>query len=134
MYQIENITQILTHKRFDVAKPTVMYVFGWTRDPGDTTTLSITDAYLRRGDYNVLVLDWSDYTVGFYSRVLVKMCQISRIYSRVLTRLFDKGLSAKSFHCLGHSFGAHSCGIMGRYVYQISNRRHKFGRFAHCCV
>lgn len=109
-----------------------MYVFGWTRAPNEVTTLLITNAYLKRGDYNILLLDWSDYSVGVYHTVMARICKISRIYGRVLLKLFDKGLNAKSFHCVGHSFGAHSCGIMGRELYRSSNKRHKFGRFAFC--
>ena len=133
MYQTffaENITQILSHKHFDHSKPTVMYIFGWTRwlDPTDSSSILIINAYLERGDYNVLVFDWSDYNLGLYRPVMAKMCQISRIYGRVLMKLFDKGLRTESFHCVGHSFGAHSCGIIGRELYQISNKRHKLGR------
>lgn len=128
-FNSENVTQILSHEKFDSNKPTVLYVFGWTRAPNAETELMITNAYLKRGDYNFLLLDWSDYTVGLYSLVMARMCKISRIYGRVLMELFNKGLNAKSFHCVGHSFGAHSCGIMGRELYQRSNKRHKIGRF-----
>jgi Lipase len=128
------VTQILSHEKFDTRKPTVLFVFGWTRASNAPTTLLITNAYLKRGDYNILLLDWGDYTVGMYSLVQARMCKISRIYGRVLLKLFDKGLSAKSFHCVGHSFGAHSCGIMGRELYQRSDKRHKFGRFEAFCV
>jgi hypothetical protein len=127
-FHSQNVTQILAHEKFDHKKPTVLYVFGWTRDPTESTSVLIINAYLRRGDYNILVLDWGDYTVGLYSFVMARMCKMSRIYGRVLTKLFEKGLNVKSFHCVGHSFGAHSCGIMGRETYQFSNKRFKFGR------
>lgn len=123
------MTQILSHEKFDSNKPTVLYVFGWTRAPSAETTLLLTNAYLKRADHNILLLDWGDYTIGIYNAVMARMCRISRIYGRVLVKLFDKGLNAKSFHCVGHSFGAHSCGIMGRELYQSSNKRHKIGRF-----
>lgn len=127
------MTQILSSSNFDRRKSTVLYVFGWTRAPSDPTTLLITNEYLNRGDHNILLLDWSDYSVGLYDWVMARICRISRIYGRVLLKLFDKGLNVKSFHCVGHSFGAHSCGIMGRELYQASDKRHKFGRFALCC-
>ena len=127
-YYAENVTQIMTHRKFNQSKPTVMYIFGWTRDPTDSTSIMITNAYLERGDYNLLILDWSDYNLGPYSTVMENSCKISRIYGRVLMKLFDKGLRTESFHCVGHSLGAHFCGIIGRELYHISNKRHKLGR------
>jgi Lipase len=91
--------------------------------------MSIIQAYLKRGDHNLLVLDWSDYSIGLYSAVMIRISNISQLFGRVLLKLFDKGLDTKSFHCVGHSFGAHSCGIMSREAYQSSNRRYKVGRF-----
>lgn len=96
--------------------------------PEAETTLLIVNAYLRHGDYNILVLDWSDYSVGTYNNVMIRMSKISRIYARTVSKLFDKGLNIKSFHCIGHSFGAHSCGIMGRELHQVSNGKFKFER------
>lgn len=65
---------------------------------------------------------------------MIRISRISRIFGRVLPKLFDKGLNAKSFHCVGHSFGAHSCGIMGRELYQVSDRKYKLKRFVFCCA
>lgn len=126
---MRDATQIFDNKNFDANRPTMLYISGWIQSPDTETSQQLIQAYLKRGDYNVLVLDWGDYSVGLYSAVLIRMCRISRILGRTMLKLFDKGLNAKSFHCVGHSFGAHGCGIMGRELYQASNRRHKFGRF-----
>lgn len=67
--------------------------------------------------------------MGLYEAVMIRISKISRIFGRALFGLFDKGLNPNSFHCVGHSFGAHSCGIMGRELLQTSNRKYKLGRF-----
>lgn len=105
-----------------------MYIFGWIQSPAAETSKLLIDAYIDRGDHNFMVLDWSDYSVGLYSPVLVKISQISRIMGRMLTKLFKKGLNDKHFHCIGHSFGAHSCGIIGREIIAVSKRKFKLGR------
>ena len=105
-----------------------MFVFGWTQSPIGDTSRQLIDAYIERGDQNFLVLDWSDYSVGLYTPVLIKISQISRMMGRVLMRMFKKGFSAENFHCVGHSLGAHSCGIMGREIIAISNGNYKIGR------
>jgi pimeloyl-ACP methyl ester carboxylesterase len=123
------LTQILSHKRFVPKRQTLLYVSGWTQNPDAETSKLLINAYLNRGDYNVLVLDWGDYSVGTYGAVMIRISRISRIFGRAWLKLFDKGLNVKSFHCVGHSFGAHACGIMGRELNQVSHRRLKFGRF-----
>lgn len=129
---MRDVTRILRHQNFNSKRPTVLYVSGWTQSPDAETTTLLIKAYLNRGDHNILVLDWSEYSVGLYGAVMIRISKISRIFGRIMLKLFDKGLNARAFHCVGHSFGAHSCGIMGRELYQFSNRRHKFGRFVVC--
>lgn len=106
-----------------------MFVFGWTQSPDAEASQLLIKAYLKRGDYNILVLDWSDYSMGLYSAALIRISNISRIFGSTLLKLFDKGLNSKSFHCIGHSFGAHACGIIGRELFQVSNRKYKLKRF-----
>ena len=33
------------------------------------------------------------------------MSKMSRVFGRSMTKLFNKGLSDQTFHCVGHSFG-----------------------------
>lgn len=125
---MSNFTQLLTNKKFDPNRITAMFVFGWSQSPVGDTSRQLIDAYIERGDQNFLVLDWSDYSVGLYMPVLIKISQISRMMGRVLMRMCKKGLKAENFHCVGHSFGAHSCGIMGREIIAISDGKYKIGR------
>lgn len=84
---------------------TAMYIFGWTQNTTGDTTRQLIDAYLYKGDHNFLVLDWSEYSVGLYSNVLVKISKISRMMGRALVRVFKNGFIDDNFHCVGHSFG-----------------------------
>lgn len=104
-YSLSNITQLLTNKYYDSERPTSMYIFGWLQSPMGDTTHQLIDAYIERGDYNFIVLDWSDYSTDLYTIVMLRMSKMSRIVGRVLTKLFKKGLNDETFHCIGHSFG-----------------------------
>lgn len=106
----------------------MLYVFGWLQSLDAETTVHLMNAYLKLGGYNVLLLDWSEYNVGTYTATLLRMSKISRIVGEAMLNLFSHGMDAKKFHCVGHSFGAHSCGIMGRELIRISNGEYKFGR------
>lgn len=131
-YSMSNMTQLLSNRNFNSKLPTVLYVSGWIQSPDAETTKLIISAYLKRRDHNLLVLDWSDYSVGLYTAVMLRISKISRILGRTMVKIFDKGLNARTFHCLGHSFGAHSCGIMGRELLQVSKRKYKIGRCVLC--
>ena|SRR5690349_9151318 len=131
---MRDLTQLLSNVHFNAKLPTVLYISGWTQSPDASTTRALVKAYLKRGDYNILLLDWSDYSVGIYAAVMIRISKISRLFGRELPKLFDQGLNAKFFHCIGHSFGAHSCGIIGRELNEVSKRKYKLGRFVFCFV
>lgn len=88
----------------------------------------LINAYLKRGDHNFLVLDWSDYSIDTLLVSMLQISKVSRIYGRIIEKLFEKGMSDGNFHCVGHSFGAHGCGIIGREIQEASNGRFKIGR------
>lgn len=102
---MQNLTRLLSDGTFTLRKPTVMYVSGWMLSPTADTSVQLIDAYLKYQDCNLLLLDWSDYSVGLYTAVMFRISTISRIVGRHFTMLFKNGLSDKMFHCVGHSFG-----------------------------
>lgn len=102
---MQNLTRLLSDSAFTLRRPTVMYVSGWMLSPMGETSVQLIDAYLKYHDCNLLLLDWSDYSVGLYTPVMYRISNISRIVGKYLTKLFKFGLNEKMFHCVGHSFG-----------------------------
>lgn len=127
-YSISSISQLSTHQSYSSNKPTVMYIFGWLQNSFSIESTLLISAYLKRADHNVIVLDWSDYSVGPLYISMLKISKISRIVARRITKLFVKSMSDRRFHCIGHSFGAHGCGILGREIQEYSNGKFKIGR------
>lgn len=132
-YSLNDVATVTNHKNFNKHHPTVLFVFGWMMSADAETSQLVISGFLNRGDYNVLVLDWSDYSVGIYYQAMINISKISRLVGQSLKKFFDKGINANTFHCVGHSFGAHSCGIIGRELLQVSGRKYKLGRFAQVC-
>lgn len=104
-FSMQNLTLLLTDNTFTLRKPTIMYVSGWMLSPSGETSVQLIDAYLKYQDCNLLLLDWSEYSVGLYTPVMFRISTIARIVGRHLTKLFGNGLNDKMFHCVGHSFG-----------------------------
>lgn len=43
----------------DVSLPTIFIIHGWEATSNDSWVVALTDAYLARGNYNIITVDWS---------------------------------------------------------------------------
>lgn len=66
VYELDESRAILSHNDFDKLKKTVLYVHGYVEGPTHQSVHVIVDAYIKRGDHNILVLDWSELADGNY--------------------------------------------------------------------
>lgn len=57
---------LLNHTDFDNNKKTVLYMHGYVEAPQHDSVRTIVEAYIKRGDHNILVLDWSQLADGNY--------------------------------------------------------------------
>lgn len=75
-----------------------------------------------RGDFNVFMVDWSPLTV--YPCYLLSL-RNSRLVSQCTAQLYSyvahMGASTYQTHCVGHSLGAHICGMMNNH---LTRRQH----------
>lgn len=65
-FQIENGVDILRNPAFDPAKKTVLYIHGYLETQANESINVVVNAYLQRGDHNIILLDWSDLAEGNY--------------------------------------------------------------------
>lgn len=66
IYSLDESKNIPQHVKFDKLKPTVLYLHGYIENMTVESIHVIVDAYLKRGDHNLLVLDWSELADGSY--------------------------------------------------------------------
>lgn len=80
-------------------------------------------AYLLRGDFNVFMVDWSPLTIyPCYLSSLRNTRLVSQCTAQLYARLTYSGASAYRIHCVGHSLGAHICGMISNH---LTERQHK---------
>jgi phospholipase A1 protein A len=88
--------------------------------PGGEDALPMSvlrDAYLRNGSYNVFLVDWGKLCAApCYPAAVSNMRPIARCLAAALTSLRNHGLPIERTSCVGHSLGAHICGIMANYL------------------
>jgi pancreatic triacylglycerol lipase len=129
-----------------------LYAHGYIESPAEESVSVIVDAYLKRGDHNVLVLDWTELADGHYmfealpntkrvnfiqmlsfllidlSLFFVVIFQLGWALGDVLLKLFDHGLDINKFHLIGYSLGGQLIGFIGRSVIKKSKKKVKLKR------
>lgn len=84
---------------------------GWIDDFHSEGTQLIARSYIERNDHNQIVLDWGQYSFSSIALAVHRSSIISKLTGQMLIKLFEHGLNANNFHCVGHSIG-------GRFVQQ----------------
>lgn len=109
-----------------------MYVHGYVESMAVESIHVIVDAYQRRGDQNIIVMDWGSLAEGNYVLdAVVNAKQLGPRMADVLIGLFDAGLDVERFHLVGHSLGGQLSGIIGRNVIAKSGGKYTLPRYAY---
>lgn len=84
----------------------------------DTLPISVLrDAYIRNGSYNVFLVDWGALCASpCYPAAVSNLRPVARCLAASLTTLRNLGLPISRTTCVGHSLGAHICGIMANFL------------------
>lgn len=80
-------------------------------------------AYVRRGDFNVFTIDWEILTpFPCYLSAISNSRLVAQCSAQFYSYLTHSGAAAHSVHCVGHSLGAHICGMMSNH---LTDKMHK---------
>lgn len=66
IYELEEANDIMSHEKFVPSQKTAIYVHGYVESPAVESIHVIVDAYQKRGDHNLIVLDWGELANGNY--------------------------------------------------------------------
>lgn len=67
-YSMRNAGCIVTHQKFRLAYKTVVYMHGYSDGANNRSVKSVANAYLQRGYYNIIVMDYPDLVAEKYFR------------------------------------------------------------------
>lgn len=106
---------------FNPNLPTILFSYGFKDDFDDTRLMM--EAFQKRGGFNFLVVDWSDYNARSYLPVANDVKTIAELYGDALFGLpLAKATNFSSWSFVGHSLGAHMVGFIARRIHKLSNQ------------
>ncbi|XP_076234044.1 lipoprotein lipase-like [Calliopsis andreniformis] len=101
---------------FNSRRPTVIITHGWMNSYKSDACKLIRDAYLKREDYNVIVLDWSSISIRPYLWCSKRVLMVSQYTSKMINYLENHGMDVSKLTIVGHSLGGHIAGLSAHYA------------------
>jgi len=126
---LEDFTALINDLHFNHNLPTVIYTHGFKETKDSESVQAVKDAYLHRGGYNFIVLDWSAYSSGLYfATVVPNLKKTGKAASVNLKKFLDFGYPVQMVHLIGHSLGGQLVGLIGRSLKTDSLNRYEVAR------
>ncbi|KAK0175383.1 hypothetical protein PV327_009135 [Microctonus hyperodae] len=107
----------LNNSPFDSASKTKIIIHGWTDSSLNPFAHCISNSYLKKENYNVIIVDWSLISMNEYTTA-VKLARLVGEYIGKMVKFLNTegGQSLSDIHAMGSSLGAHVAGFAGSYV------------------
>ncbi|KAH9633543.1 hypothetical protein HF086_013220 [Spodoptera exigua] len=110
-----NNANSITNSNFNARVPTVVIAHGWLSNQHTDINPTIRDAYLKKSDVNVIVLDWRRLALSDYATAARGVPAVGRGLGQFLAFLNRvTGQAYTQMHLVGFSLGAHLVGNAGR--------------------
>lgn len=126
---LNNTRELLTDPKFNKSSRTMLYGYGYTEKYTSMSTQTVVKSYIERGDHNIMVVEWSNYSDGNYIVDAIRNAyKVGDIVGKTLLAMRSLGFNIDMFHLVGHSLGGHLVGFIGRSYYENSNKTLKIKR------
>ncbi|XP_020284167.1 phospholipase A1 1-like isoform X2 [Pseudomyrmex gracilis] len=111
-----NDVTTLWRSNFNVKHPTVVYIHGYSDSTMGKGPVAIRNAYLRRGHFNVILVDWARLAVLPWYVTAVRNTRLIGPYIARMVSWLDKqkAVPLSKIHVIGFSLGAEAAGFMGK--------------------
>lgn len=87
-FTIDNLNGVLMSRLYRMARRTVLFAFGFTETFNSPSTTLTVNGYIKKGNYNILVLDWSAYNKGNLTIAIKKAQEVGKIVGEKMKRTF----------------------------------------------
>uniref|UniRef100_A0A1I8PRX1 Lipase domain-containing protein n=1 Tax=Stomoxys calcitrans TaxID=35570 RepID=A0A1I8PRX1_STOCA len=115
--QITSTSTSIKNSHFDARHPTRFTIHGWTSSKDDYVNSGVRHAYLAKGEYNMITVDWGRArSIDYASSVMAVPGVGKKIASFIDFLVEHHGLKLEDLEIIGHSLGAHVAGFTGKNI------------------
>ncbi|KRT80564.1 hydrolase [Oryctes borbonicus] len=119
-----NVTVALNGNYINRKYPLKVLIHGWTEHNYVEWYKNTAKAYVKKGFYNVIAIDWSSKGDEDYFTATRTVRAVGRKIGEFLVDLHDrKGVPYKNMHLISHSLGCHVAGFAGKRSYELAKRK-----------
>ncbi|XP_060527600.1 pancreatic lipase-related protein 2 [Cylas formicarius] len=102
---------------FDPLRKNVILIHGFNGTESKSPMTVLRDAYLYRGDTNIFTVDWAEISrFPCYLSSLSNTRLVAQCTAKLYAFMMDHGGIAEETSCVGHSLGAHICGMVSNHL------------------
>lgn len=101
------------HWNWHPNRPTRLFIHGYYSN--EKLLKQYARAYIERDDFNFIAINWlpGARTID-YVKARYRIMEVGKAIARFVDYLVTIGLNLNDLICIGHSLGAHTCGILGK--------------------
>lgn len=117
--QIDPLNEHWLHQsiHWSEKKENILFIHGYAAGDNSPPTLLMRDAFIQNGQYNFFMVDYGPVSrAPCYVSLVQNIQYVSNCVASYLKAFFNSGMPKKSITCIGHSMGAHGCGLLKRYL------------------
>ncbi|XP_011291126.3 phospholipase A1 VesT1.02 [Musca domestica] len=116
-HEIKATTKSIKASPFNAKHPTRITIHGWTSNSNDYVNSGVRKAYLKKGDYNIIAIDWARArSVDYATSVLAVPGVGKKIAALVDFLVKEYDMKLDDLEIIGHSLGAHVAGFTGKNI------------------
>ncbi|XP_031341400.1 phospholipase A1-like [Photinus pyralis] len=96
-------------------RKTIVLTHGFLCSRKNNLMPELKDAYLKRYDANVIIIDWSAYSKDYYANVHCNVPRIAQTFAEFLCKAdSEQNIDIEDVHVVGHSMGGQMAGFIGK--------------------
>lgn len=127
-FNVSALSEIASSQWFKPENGLIIYMHGFTEDPHKSSYTNMHQAFLAKGNFNILALDSSSLIRWLYLRSSTMVRFIGHALGSALATMVQAGLDPSSIHLIGHSLGSHIASFTGKTLHNLTG--YKVGRIS----